>query len=313
MIRDANSSWHGRPMTINDSATADSETRRNQVGGIKIGYSGFVPRAQMHYGSSHYGGLPYRETVKRNLPAPQNRRSSDECGREAWNLERVGHGKQSQVLEAALRAGLKLPSYARATAAAPAQQDRRPASASASAMRTSAPAPAPTAAGNESSRASAPDAGTPLPSFRRMSFTPVSRSHVSPAEDLYYKNHGINTERKGIKPGYMGDNAARRTLAQSPVAYRHCLSSPCSPLATCVRVRALISFAADYARRLCAQGPGALRPDDAWWAARGLDGDGHRWMAAEGEQRRLFGITRGERGVATTTNNNEEWHRVGRV
>ena len=91
--------WHGRPMSWS-AATDEHETHRVQSGGIKQGFSGFVPRAAAHFGSSHMGGLPFRDgekfqqtgtpnyAVKRNFPQKGvNHRSSAEVGRMAWNVE----------------------------------------------------------------------------------------------------------------------------------------------------------------------------------------------------------------------------------
>jgi hypothetical protein len=100
-----NTKWHGRPISWGHAA-AEEETRRAQIGGIKDGFAGFVPRASAHYGSSHYGGLPFRDSEKwqakgpldctrrRNQPQPRvNRQSSSEIGRQAWNVEWSNHGK----------------------------------------------------------------------------------------------------------------------------------------------------------------------------------------------------------------------------
>jgi hypothetical protein len=192
---------HLRPIVLGDSATAERETHRRQVGGIKLGYAGFVPRAQAHYGSSHYGGLPFREGPKRNdfesIPAPQNRRSSDDIGRHAWNLAWSGHGKQAQVLTVAQQMGLKLPGQSHAGLDATAkransQQRVRPTSAR-RADHASAP--------SSESGVRPTTTASPIPSFRATSFDTMSRDHVSEPSSLY-SNFRFNAG--GIKPGYMG-------------------------------------------------------------------------------------------------------------
>ena len=195
----ANVPPHLRPIVLGDSATNENETYRREVGGIKIGFAGFVPRAKSHYGSSHYGGLPFREGPKRNhfesVPAPQNRRSSDDIGRHAWNLAWSGHGKQAQVLSAAMAAGLKLPGQNHQVRvknkSASDERMRRPVSAP---MHVHASAPS-----SEPGQQRNP--GTPVPSFRATNFKTMSRDHVSEPSEIY---SSFRSNVGGIKPGYMG-------------------------------------------------------------------------------------------------------------
>ena len=102
-----NTAWHGKPMSWDCASTAE-ESHKFDKGGIKVGFSGFVPRAAWHYGSSHVGSLPYRDRQNWDFgkkPTAGNRRSRSaswlnpssarEIGRQAWNIEWVGTGQAS--------------------------------------------------------------------------------------------------------------------------------------------------------------------------------------------------------------------------
>lgn len=99
--------WHGQPMSW-DAATPPETAHKASIGGIKVGFAGFVPKAQSHYGSSHVGSLPYRDRRKwdrgvmekearrrTNAHDGLNQTSAREVGRQAWALEWVGHGQVS--------------------------------------------------------------------------------------------------------------------------------------------------------------------------------------------------------------------------
>ena len=47
----------GRGWKPEDPGDSRSDGFRNTVGGVLVGYTGFVPNARTHYGSSHVGGL----------------------------------------------------------------------------------------------------------------------------------------------------------------------------------------------------------------------------------------------------------------
>lgn len=240
-----------------DAATSERETHRVAVGGIKQGFSGFVPRAKSHYGSSHVGGLPYRDigkwkekapqdyAVKRNFPQKGvNHRSSSEIGRSAWNVEwsdqrrlltllrpaelekynmskqrDYGSGKNSRDLEGGVNlleqlTGLDLDRDgdvgAKGNTAQPkaASRPRSAAAAPASARaydreldllrgRTTA-RPGYSANALAAANAAGSSTSTPMPSYRKSNFSPISRDHHSAKAELY-KNH-----IGGIMPYYMG-------------------------------------------------------------------------------------------------------------
>ena len=72
-----------------------------------------VPRSQAHYGSSHVGGLPFRDRAKwdKSVPfearrlsrahAKLNPRSSSEVGRQAWSVEWSSSGQLLKLLRPA--------------------------------------------------------------------------------------------------------------------------------------------------------------------------------------------------------------------
>ena len=99
----------------------DPPPHKETSGGIKIGYAGFVPGAAAHHGSSHVGGLPYRDGNKWNRPPPPEQRvgrlrgqaglnvtSAREPGRQAWNMDWVGKGQLLSLLTPADLAKYKL-------------------------------------------------------------------------------------------------------------------------------------------------------------------------------------------------------------
>lgn len=231
------------------AATDEHETHRVQSGGIKQGFSGFVPRAKSHFGSSHMGGLPFRDSqkfehtgtpdyaVKRNFPQKGvNHRSSAEVGRMAWNVgwsdsrqlltllrpaelakynmsgvRDYGSGKNSRDFEGGVNllekiTGLDLDrdGDVGAKGNASRQQSRMP-----SGVRNDSPPAAPATAGRvgrASTAAPAPSASStpragassPLSSYRKTNFTPISRKHHTPKSDLHMHKVG------GIMPYYMG-------------------------------------------------------------------------------------------------------------
>lgn len=236
----SNSSWHGRPISWGHSA-AEEDTRRREVGGIKPGYSGHVPRGREHYGTSHLGGLPCPDVAKRALQKepvypqkrslPQkgvNHTSATEVGRQAWTVEWSGHaqllkllrpqelkkydlsksrdygtGKGARDLEAGANllesiTGLDLDGDgdvgARGSTNGRGNAPRRQATPPPS-FRGAAPAQASFRGSQPSERSQPP---TPLPSYRRSHFVPISRSHRCPSRELHRNRIG------GIKPYYLG-------------------------------------------------------------------------------------------------------------
>jgi len=222
----------GSPMSWT-SSSPENETYRWQIGGVKAGFSGHVPRSVNHYGSSHYGGLPFRDNARwHQKPAPLEARrrtrahagvnptSAAETGRSAWNVEWANHSQLLALLRPHELAKYNVNSkrMARQTKgmrnleaggnlleaatgidldgdgdvglmnvkpdALPHRRERTPRQESRH--------------GNMSDRQLINEGSTPLPSYRKMNFLPISRDHATPARELRRNSHG------GIKPRYMG-------------------------------------------------------------------------------------------------------------
>ena len=101
--------WHGRPMSWGSNEEEDA-AHKHKVGGIKSGFSGMYPGRNQHFGSSATGGLPFRDREKwdRVWPEERNRRtrpqsalnprSSDDIGRQAWEVNWSNTDQQLTML-----------------------------------------------------------------------------------------------------------------------------------------------------------------------------------------------------------------------
>lgn len=105
--RGAKTQEHYRPRDFLTQLTAislvhacpDERAYKHAIGGVSTSYAGHVPGAREHYGSSHKGGLPFREPRESRGPRPlgghyygaplrpppmQHATSSTDYGRQAW-------------------------------------------------------------------------------------------------------------------------------------------------------------------------------------------------------------------------------------
>jgi hypothetical protein len=206
MISRGNSDYHDfalRPISWDHTVPRD-------VRPIKPGFAGYLPNASSHFGSTHYGSLPIRGGGRAALPhqGRQNRAevgatqlmaggamgkdaelhmmSSHEIGRNAWNLEWAGHARPKPQTPASSHRRQEAP-----------DSSRRPHSASVGAPSGGlSQRGAAWTVGRRSQRVQTPPE-SPLPSYRKVNYVPMSRDPRGP---LAAHAHAVG----GIRPGYMG-------------------------------------------------------------------------------------------------------------